>query len=336
MTPGVAVARDADVIRPTLSAMPSPPMITVARVVKEIGGVRVLGPLDFVVERGDIVALIGSNGAGKSTLGRIVCTLSTPTSGRLTVAGFDAVRDRTEVRRRIGVAFQNAAIDPRESGHQLLKLHAQLQGLRRREATERIAELLTIIDLGRAIDQPVGTYSGGSRRRLDLAIAMLHQPDFLFLDEPTSGLDPASRASVWSEVRRLNLQLGVTVLFTTQFLDEADSLADHVGVLYRGKLVAEGSPAELKQTLGGETITIGTGGVTSAALRMLERLVGVASIGCDGDSITVETNQSGVGVDRITAILVRSDVKVRSVVIRSRTLDEVLAHHVHADPGTLG
>ena len=210
--------------------------------------------VDLEIPPGEIYGFLGPNGAGKSTTVRVLCTLITPDGGSATVAGYDVATQPERVRLRIGVALQDAALDPKQTGTELLRLQGRLYGLHRQEVATRLDELGELIDIGDAIDRPIGTYSGGMKRRLDLAAALIHNPDILFLDEPTTGLDPVSRARVWEEVRRLNDQLGTTIFLTTQYLEEADELADRVGILSGGKLVAEGTPEALKRSIGEDVI----------------------------------------------------------------------------------
>jgi ABC-2 type transport system ATP-binding protein len=205
--------------------------------------------IDLEVAEGEIYAFLGPNGAGKTTTVRMLTTLLKPTAGSATVAGFDIVKQAAQVRRVIGVALQEAALDPLMTGRELMILQATLHGIPKVEARRRGDSLIERVGLADAADRRVGTYSGGMRRRLDLGTALLHEPTVLFLDEPTTGLDPASRAAIWNEVRKLNDE-GTTVLLTTQYLEEADQLADRVGIIDEGLMAAEGTPAELKAQVG--------------------------------------------------------------------------------------
>ena len=197
---------------------------------------------------------LGPNGAGKSTLIRILCTLVRPSAGRAAVAGHDVMLEPQEVRVRIGCALQDAALDNGQTGRELLALQGRLYGLRRRDIRRRVDEVLDLVSIGDAIDRRIGTYSGGMKRRVDLAAALVHDPEVIFLDEPTTGLDPESRERVWEEVARLNRQLGKTIFLTTQYLEEADALADRVGIISEGSLVAEGTSQELKRSVGRDVI----------------------------------------------------------------------------------
>jgi ABC-2 type transport system ATP-binding protein len=225
--------------------------IVVERLVREFKkGPRAVDGIDLEVAPGEIYGFLGPNGAGKSTTVLVLTTLLPPTSGTARVAGFDVVRQGPEVRRAIGAALQEAALDPLLTGRDHLRLQTMLQGIPRPERRSRVDELLERVGLDFAADRKVGGYSGGMKRRLDLALALVHRPRLIFLDEPTTGLDPQSRMALWEEVARLRREDGVTVFLTTQYLEEADVLADRVGIIDHGRIVAEGTPAALKEEIG--------------------------------------------------------------------------------------
>jgi ABC-2 type transport system ATP-binding protein len=212
------------------------------------GVIEAVRGVDLRVESGEVFGFLGPNGAGKSTTVRMLTTLLSITSGTATVAGIDVAREPDAVRHRIGVALQEAGLDDRQSGRELLVLQARLFGLSAAEATARAAELLELVELEDAADRRIKGYSGGMKRRLDLASALVHRPEVLFLDEPTTGLDPASRLTVWDELRRIN-ERGTTVFLTTQYLEEADQLCDRLAIIDDGRIVREGTPARLKAEL---------------------------------------------------------------------------------------
>ena len=219
-------------------------------------GPRAVDGIDLAVRPGEIYGFLGPNGAGKSTTVLMLTTLLPPTSGRASVGGFDIVRQGSQVRTTIGAALQEAALDAILTGREHLNLQATLQGIPGRRRRERTDELLDRVGLTEAADRRVGGYSGGMKRRLDLALALVHEPRILFLDEPTTGLDPQSRASLWEEVARLAHDEGMTVFLTTQYLEEADALADRIGIIDSGRIVAEGTPAQLKAEIGSPSVEV--------------------------------------------------------------------------------
>jgi len=223
-------------------------VLSCSGVVKTFGPVRALDGLDLEVRSGEVHGFLGPNGAGKSTTVRMLTTLMTITAGTAHVAGVDVAADPDGARHRIGVALQEAGLDPRQSGRELLTLQARLFGMSTAEATARATELLELVELSDAAARMIKGYSGGMKRRLDLASALVHRPEVLFLDEPTTGLDPASRLTVWAEVRRINA-LGTTVFLTTQYLEEADQLCGRIAIIDQGRVVREGTPDALKDDL---------------------------------------------------------------------------------------
>ena len=221
---------------------------------RSFGDIDAVAGVDLEVADGEIFGFLGPNGAGKSTTVRMLTTLLRPTGGRAMVAGYDVESEAHEVRRCIGVALQDAAIDPLMTGRELLALQAVLHGIPRKAAAERGEELLGRVGLTDAGDRRVGEYSGGMRRRLDLALSLIHEPIVLFLDEPTTGLDPSSRRNLWQEVRRLNTEFGTTVFLTTQYLEEADELAERIAIIDDGVIVREGTSTALKEAVGAPTL----------------------------------------------------------------------------------
>jgi ABC-2 type transport system ATP-binding protein len=246
-----------------------------------------------------------------------------PTSGRAFVAGKDVVERAQEVRLSIGAALQEAALDNKQTGRELLRLQGRLYGLSGREIDQRMKELSSLIDIGDAIDRLIGTYSGGMKRRLDLAAGLIHNPEVLFLDEPTTGLDPISRARVWEEVIRINDELGVTIFLTTQYLEEADEVADRVGIISQGKLVAEGSPAELKRSIGSDIIITkieGDAQIASDAVRDIQR---VEQVEARGGELTISVSNGAELISSVAVALNQSGVNVREITLRTPTLDDV-------------
>jgi ABC-2 type transport system ATP-binding protein len=301
-----------------------PPAILASAIRREFGATVALAGVDVRVEPGEIYGFLGPNGAGKTTLVRVLATLLRPTSGTATVAGIDVLRDTEAVRDRIGVALQEASLDPGQTGRELLTLQAALFALPRAVARPRIAELIELVDLGDAIDRRVETYSGGMKRRLDLALALVHDPEVLFLDEPTTGLDPVSRRLVWDEVRRLNRERGLTVFLTTQYLEEADELADRVGIIANGRLVAEGTPDELKRTVGRDVVVARVEGDVAVARAVVEALPDVETVRITGEELTAAVSDGPAAVPAIAIALDGADnVRVSELSFRRPSLDDV-------------
>jgi ABC-2 type transport system ATP-binding protein len=232
--------------------------ILTENLVKKFDEFKAVDEVSFKVEAGEIYGFLGPNGAGKSTIVSMLTTLSLPTSGRATVGGFDVVHQAKEVRRIAGVTLQEVGLDPIMKSMELLTIQGRLFGMSKQEAGDRARELLTIVKLDEpeVMQRRVGKYSGGMRRRLDLAMGLMHRPNILFLDEPTTGLDPGSRRDVWTEVRRLNREYGMTIFLTTQYLEEADELADRISIIVKGQIAIEGRPEELKAAVGNESINV--------------------------------------------------------------------------------
>ena len=224
--------------------------------VRDFGQVKAVRGVSLQVEEGEIYGFLGPNGAGKSTIVRILTTLLHPTSGAGSVLGHDVVAERTTVRRLIGVALQEAGLDPKQTGRELLTLQGRLYGLRGQVLPAQVAEVTELVGLTDAVDRRIQTYSGGMKRRIDLASALLHRPRVLFLDEPTTGLDPLSRALVWDRIRELRGRYATTVFLTTQYLEEADELADRVAIIDHGRIVRQGTPAALKAEVGADVIDV--------------------------------------------------------------------------------
>jgi ABC-2 type transport system ATP-binding protein len=297
------------------------------------GGVRAVAGVDLEVAEREIYAFLGPNGAGKTTTVRMLTTLLRPTGGEARVAGYDVVAEAGEVRRAIGVALQEAALDPLMTGRELIQLQATLHALPREEGQRRAAALLDRVGLTRAADRRVGTYSGGMRRRLDLASALVHEPRVLFLDEPTTGLDPVSRKAIWEEVARLN-QEGTTVFLTTQYLEEADQLANRVGIIDEGLIVAEGTPASLKAEVGRPHLEVRlTDGAPEHAEQVIARF-GKPLPAKDGVAM-VELKGGAGEVAPVVRALDDAGLSVESLDLVQPTLDDVFVektgHHLEGE-----
>lgn len=280
--------------------------------------------IDLQVREGEIFGFLGPNGAGKTTTVRMLTTLLRPTSGLAKVAGFDIFDQQHSIRRHIGTALQEVGLDGLATGRELVELQAKLFGFDAGEARRRTDNLLTLVDLNDAADDQIQTYSGGMKRRLDLASALVHSPRLLFLDEPTEGLDPASRQTIWQEVVRLNNELGVTVFLTTHYMEEADHLADRLAIIDQGRIVASGTPTGLKSSIGGDVITVEVDTERlEEASTALGQMNGINELRPDGAGLTIFTNDGPRMVAQAIRALDAADIVVGSVAISRPSLDEV-------------
>jgi ABC-2 type transport system ATP-binding protein len=286
-------------------------------------GPRAVDGIDLRVSAGEIYGFLGPNGAGKSTTVLMLTTLLPPTSGRAWVGGYDVVREGAQVRAVIGAALQEAALDPILTGREHLLLQGTLQGLSGEHRRRRTQELLERVGLTQAADRRVGGYSGGMKRRLDLALALVHSPRILFLDEPTTGLDPQSRAALWEEVARLAHDEGMTVFLTTQYLEEADALSDRIGIIDHGRIVAEGTPARLKAEIGSPTVEVTPGGHESSD-RLAELLSPFGEMRRNGrGSVTVQLPGGEAQLADIVRLLDHANLKVETLQLHQPSLDDV-------------
>jgi daunorubicin resistance ABC transporter ATP-binding subunit len=304
----------------------SDPVIVAEGLVKRFGAVEALRGVDFEVPAGSVLGLLGPNGAGKTTVVRILTTLLRPDAGRASVAGLDVVREAAAVRRLIGLSGQYAAVDPYLTGRENLRLIGRLSGLTRAAGRRRVGELLETFDLAGAADRVLRGYSGGMRRRLDVAASLVARPSVLFLDEPTTGLDPRGRIGLWQTIAALTAQ-GTTVLLTTQYLEEADRLADGIVVLDAGRVIATGTSDELKAQVGGDRLELQVApGVDPAAVAAAVAELGSGPPGVDRDESTVVlpvvADGPGVLGDALTR-LAAARVRVTDVALRRPSLDDV-------------
>lgn len=317
-------------------------MIRVSGLVKRYGKVVALNGLDLIVPKGTVLGLLGPNGAGKTTAIRILTTLLEPDEGSVEVAGLDVRKEANKVRERIGLSGQSAAIDEHLTGFENLDMVGRLYHMGKRPSRERARELLDQFALSEAADRPAKTYSGGMRRRLDLAAALVAKPEVLFLDEPTTGLDPRSRAQMWETIQRL-VKSGATVLLTTQYMEEADKLADNIVVIDKGRAIAEGTADELKTQMGGERVEIvlaSSEDISSAHDILSTQSVGEVLIDEPSRSLTAAVSGGAQILTKVLQDLSGASIVVVDVGLRRPTLDDVfltLTGHVAeegSDPGS--
>ncbi|GAB1513840.1 ABC transporter ATP-binding protein [Actinophytocola sp. KF-1] len=303
------------------------PAIEAVDLVKSYGEVTALDGLSFSVPEGTVFGLLGPNGAGKSTTIKILTTLSTPTSGSATVAGVDVLARPTDVRRAIGVVTQGSGTDRQATGRENLLLAAHIHGMRGRAAKERVDELLELFDLTAAAKRLVKAYSGGMQRKLDVAMGLVHRPSVLFLDEPTTGLDPQARSEMWAEIARLARQERLTILLTTHYLEEADHLADHLVIVDRGRLVAQGSPEELKSELRGDAVVVelAPDAPVETARTAIEAMAREVTV--SGRTIRARVDHGASAVPSVLAELERAAVSVAAVTVARPALDDVYLRH---------
>lgn len=297
--------------------------IEARNLVRSFGDNQAVDGVNLTVLKGEIYGFLGPNGAGKSTTVRVLCTLLSPSSGSASVAGYDVEKEAAEVRVRIGVALQEAALDDKQSGREILELQARLFGLSATDRIERVERSIELADLDDAIDEWVETYSGGMKRRLDLAASLIHDPEILFLDEPTTGLDPVSRVRVWDEVRRLNQKFGVTVFLTTQYLEEADALADRVGIIDQGRIVQEGTPADLKRSVGADVIVVNLTENLEQAAAAAKALPAVDEVTAGPQGLTISTADGAGLVADVAVAFSRQGISPQSLTVRTPSLDDV-------------
>ncbi len=301
------------------------------------GDIRAVDGIDLAIPEGQIFGFLGANGSGKTTTVRMLTTLLRPTSGRAQVLGLDVERQATAVRSSIGVALQEAGLDDIQTGRELLTLQARLYRLPAAGIAARVSRLLTVVDLDDAADRRVKTYSGGMKRRLDLAAALVHSPKVVFLDEPTTGLDPISREAIWRYVSELNKSDGVTFFLTTQYLEEADRLADDVAIMDTGRIVAQGSPAALKSSIGTDVVTLrieGGADELSRAQAAVRQLEGVEDVRAIDDAVIVYVREGSSAIAKLMLLLDQASLRAREVTLAQPTLDDVFlqktGHHLEA------
>jgi ABC-2 type transport system ATP-binding protein len=293
--------------------------------IKNYGEVRALDGLSFSVESGTVFGLLGPNGAGKSMTVKVLTTLAHPDEGKASVASHDVLREPSRVRRSIGVVAQRSGVDRDLTGRENVKLQGHLQGIRGRELDRRVDALLEQLGLADAARRVARTYSGGMQRRLDIAMGLVHGPRVLFLDEPTTGLDPEVRAAMWREIDRLKADEGLTILLTTHYMEEADQLASRVAIVDRGRVVAEGSPAELKASLNGEAVHVELDGanVNGNVEAAMQDVPGLREVLVEGRALHARVDDGARAVPAVLAALDSHSVPVATVTVARPSLDDV-------------
>jgi ABC-2 type transport system ATP-binding protein len=311
--------------------------IVVEELRKRYKDVQALDGVSFAVREGEVFGLLGPNGAGKSTTVRTLATLTQPDSGRALVAGEDVVRNPNRVRSSIGYVAQDSGVDWEATGRENLMLQGRIQGLAGAPLRSRVGELLELVGLTEAADRIARGYSGGMKRRLDIAIGLVHRPRVLFLDEPTTGLDPEARAAMWVEVERLAAQESLTILLTTHYLEEADRLAERVAIVSRGKIVVEGTPEELKANLRGELVTVelvDLDGRLGEAVGIVAALDGASEVSGDGQHVRARVPNGAQAIPTILSTLDGRGFDVASVTTARPSLDDVYLHYTGRDFAT--
>lgn len=309
------------------------------QLVKHFGPeIRAVDGIDLDIPEGQVFGFLGQNGSGKTTTVRMLTTLLRPTSGRAEVAGVDVFAHPAAARKKVGVALQEVGLDDLQTGRELLTLQARLFGLSTHDARARVNELLEVVTLSDAADRALKGYSGGMKRRLDLACALIHRPEVVFLDEPTTGLDPITRDAVWRYVQELNRQLGVTFFLTTQYLEEADRLTQNIAIMDEGKIVAQGSPTELKATISADAITLRFAGGKSAlheAEATLRRFEGAEDVRVTDEEVILYIRDGASVVAQIVRTLDDEGLPIASLQLTQATLDDVFlratGHHLEAE-----
>jgi ABC-2 type transport system ATP-binding protein len=315
---GVSATMEAMILDPTDAAV-------AARGLKRSfkGGIEAVREIDITISPGEVFGFLGPNGAGKTTTVRMLCTLLPPSGGSAWVGGTDVVKDPAAVRRRIGVALQEIGLDPIQTGRELLELQCGLYGITGREGRDRAQELLELVGLTEASERRTKTYSGGMKRRLDLASALVHSPEVLFLDEPTTGLDPASRLTIWEEVRRIKAG-GATVFLTTQYLEEADQLCDRLSIIDGGQIVAEGTPEQLKAGLGHDVVSVSLDAAEQQrATLALDGLPGLERVLAETGALALYVEDGAGSIAEIVRRLDREQITPGAISVARPSLDDV-------------
>ena len=295
------------------------------------GDIRAVDGIDFEVDAGEIFAFLGPNGAGKTTTIKMLNTLIRPTSGTATVAGFDIVKNSAEVRQHIGYVAQDVGVDEHATGRENLTLYGHFYRLDSKTIKQRVKEIFDLVDLTGSEDRMVSTYSGGMRKRLDLAMGLIHEPEVIFMDEPTTGLDPQTRVHIWDYIRNLTKHVGVTTFLTTHYMEEADRLADHIAIIDRGKIIAMGTSDELKRSIGGDVVTLSPcvdkDDECQEFIRRTEAVLSgkpfvTGTKATDGE-LAVYVNDGGSAIPSIMQLLSSQGIEVKRISMARPSLDDV-------------
>jgi len=301
-------------------------VIETSQLTKSFNGLTAVDKLDIAVESGEIFGLLGPNGAGKTTTISMLCTILKPTSGTAKVNGFDIVKEATQVRKSIGIVFQDPSVDDRLTGRENLYMHANLYGVPAGEQKSRIDEVLNLVELDERADDILRTYSGGMRRRLELARGLIHYPKVLFLDEPTLGLDPQTRDHIWAYVRELKKTHDITVVLTTHYMDEADRLSDRIAIMDYGKIIALDTSAKLKETLEGDVVMIKANNL-EALSDLITSEMGLTKIRVKDGTLEVTVRQGKSLLPRIVETATANNIFVESISLREPNLEDVFLHY---------
>lgn len=307
-------------------------IISARKLEKKFGKFTAVDKISFSVKTGELFGLLGPNGAGKTTTINMLSTLLKPTSGNCRLAGFDVSKSKAKVRENIGIVFQEPALDGRLTGKENLEFHAMIYGLGKKEREEKIIEVLGLVELSDKSDVLVDNYSGGMKRRLEIARGLIHNPKVLFLDEPTLGLDAQTRRHIWDYIKRLNEEENVSMILTTHYMEEADELCHRVAIIDKGKIVAMGRPSKLKDALGGDLVSIDVDGDTEKLIKKLRAMRCVGKIKCikkassSGNTINLALRQGEKKIPVIIDMAKKSGLRVESVSLRKPSLEDVFLH----------
>lgn len=301
-------------------------IIEVKKLVKKFEDLTAVDGISFEVKEGEVFGLLGPNGAGKTTTLSMLITLLKPTSGEATVNGFDVMKNHNEVRGSIGMVFQDPTLDDELTAYENMDFHGRLYHVPKEERKTRIAELMKLVGLDSRKDSLVKTFSGGMKRRLEIARSLLHQPKILFLDEPTLGLDPQTRNKLWDYIKDLNKKKGVTIILTTHYMEEADKLCDRIAIIDYGKIIISGTSEALKEQIGGDVITVETNQGDKLE-KALKNLKWIKSVKCHDGSVTINVHNAGQKVSAIVAITNKHKIKTTSFEIHNPSLEDVFLHY---------